>query len=226
MLQDELDPDYMLRDDFNRGIAALKPFALVYDILIFERHLPQAIQLVDRHPNQVFVLDHLAKPRVKARETGPWAENIRSLARRPNVYCKVSGLVTEAEYRNWTEEQLMPYFDIVLQEFGPSRLMFGSDWPVCLVAIGYAQWVSTVERFCSKLSRLRAGANLVRHSYRGVRIVFSASRLITLVELASSLFSGRRSRVGGVCDLAKRLPHLRNSVGIVVRYRNVIDVNR
>lgn len=153
VLQDEPDPDYMLREDFNRGIAALKPFGLIYDILIFERHLPQTIQFVDRHPDQVFVLDHLAKPRVKAGEISPWAERITELAKRPNVYCKLSGLVTEADYHNWTEEQLQRYFDVVLEAFGPKRLMFGSDWPVCLVAVSYARWVAIVERFTEKLSQ-------------------------------------------------------------------------
>ena len=151
ILQDEPDPDYMLREDFNRGITQLKHFALTYDILIYERHLPQTIQFVDRHPDQVFVLDHFGKPRVAAKEMSPWRERIRDLAARPNVYCKLSGLVTEAEYRNWTEEQLKPYFDVVLEAFGPRRLMFGSDWPVCLVATTYTDWVDIVMRFLKKL---------------------------------------------------------------------------
>jgi L-fuconolactonase len=153
VLHDEPDPDYMLRDDFNRGIGVLKAFGLVYDILIYERHLPQTIQFVDRHPGQVFVVDHLAKPRVKAGERSPWAERIRELAQRPNVYCKISGLATEADHRNWTEEQLQPYMDVVLDAFNPRRLMFGSDWPVCLVAISYMDWVALVDRFSSKLSK-------------------------------------------------------------------------
>jgi L-fuconolactonase len=153
VLHDEPDPDYMLRDDFNRGIATLKPFGLTYDILVFERHLPQTIQFVDRHPNQVFVLDHVAKPRVKAKEVSPWAERIRELAKRPNVFCKISGLVTEADFHNWTEEQLKPYMDVVIEAFGPQRLMFGSDWPVCLVAISYNNWVDIVGRFCNQLSQ-------------------------------------------------------------------------
>lgn len=153
VLQDEPDPDYMLRDDFSRGIATLRQFGLTYDILIFERHLPQTIQFVDRHPDQVFVVDHLAKPRVKASELSPWAERINELAKRSNVYCKISGLATEADYHNWTEEQLTPYMDVVLETFGPQRLMFGSDWPVCLLAVPYQGWVEIVDRFCSKLSK-------------------------------------------------------------------------
>jgi L-fuconolactonase len=152
ILHDEADPFYMLREDFNHGIRALKPFKLVYDILIFERHLPQTIEFVDRHPNQVFVLDHLGKPRVRDGVISPWRENIESLAKRPNVYCKVSGLVTEADYTRWTDEQLRPYIDVVIDAFTPSRLMFGSDWPVCLVAASYRQWVDVVTRAISHLT--------------------------------------------------------------------------
>ena len=116
------------------GVALLKDFGLVYDILIFERHLPQTLQFVDRHPDQVFVLDHIAKPRIKEGLLTPWQSNISQLAQRPNVYCKVSGMVTEADWGAWTENQLIPYFDTVFSAFGPKRLMFGSDWPMCLLA--------------------------------------------------------------------------------------------
>ena len=152
VLQDEPDPNYMLRDDFNAGIGALAPFKLAYDILIYERQLPRAIQLVDRHPEQVFVLDHLAKPRVREGLIEPWRENLHELARRPNVYCKVSGLVTEADYRGWTRRQLFPYLETALEAFGPRRLMFGSDWPVCLVACDYPGWHDLVFDFISPLS--------------------------------------------------------------------------
>ena len=152
VLQDEPDPFYMLRDDFNRGIRLLKPYRLAYDILIYERHLPQTIQFVDRHPDQVFILDHLAKPRVGASEMSPWRENIRQLAERPHVYCKISGLATEAEWSNWTEEQLRPYIDVAISAFTPRRLLFGSDWPVCLLAIAYSRWVNVVARAIAALS--------------------------------------------------------------------------
>jgi L-fuconolactonase len=112
----------------------------VYDILIFERHLPQAIEFVDRHPNQVFVLDHIAKPRIAAGELEPWATRIRELARRQNVWCKVSGMVTEAKWEAWSADTLRPYLDTVANAFGPARLMAGSDWPVCLVACEYKGW--------------------------------------------------------------------------------------
>ncbi|MGA8026161.1 MAG: amidohydrolase family protein [Bryobacteraceae bacterium] len=153
VLQDELDPFYALREDFNAGIGALMPLNLAYDILIFGRHLPQTITFVDKHPNQTFVLDHLGKPRVRNGEISPWRENIRDLAMRENVYCKISGLATEANYSSWTEAQLRPYLDTVLAAFGPQRLMFGSDWPVCLVAISYSHWISIVSNAIRSLTQ-------------------------------------------------------------------------
>jgi len=152
VLQGEPDDAYMLRDDFNRGIRALTRRGLVYDILIFERHLPNAVTFVDRHPDQAFVVDHIAKPRIATSELEPWAKNIRELARRPHVACKLSGMVTEADVRTWTPEQLRPYFEVVLEAFGPDRLLFGSDWPVCLAGVGYADWKTTVASALSALS--------------------------------------------------------------------------
>jgi L-fuconolactonase len=152
IVQSEPDDRFILRDDFNRGIKLLKQFGLAYDILIHERHLPPAIEFVDRHPDQVFVLDHLAKPRIRDNLMEPWRKNVRELAQRENVYCKISGMVTEANYEQWTEDQLKPYMETVLEAFGPRRLMFGSDWPVCLVACSYAGWLEIVSRFISRLS--------------------------------------------------------------------------
>ena len=152
VLQGEPDERYMHRADFNRGLAALQLHNLAYDILIFERHLPQSIELVDRHPEQVFVLDHVAKPRIKDNLLEPWRKNIFELAKRENVYCKISGLVTEADYVQWTEAQLQPYVDTVLEAFGPQRLMLGSDWPVSLVACDYSRWVNLVRSWIKKLS--------------------------------------------------------------------------
>jgi L-fuconolactonase len=142
---------------------------LAYDILILERQLPTAIALVDRHPNQTFILDHLAKPRIKEWIMSPWRETIRELARAPNVYAKISGLVTEADYRAWSGEQLRPYIDVALEAFGPQRLMFGSDWPVCLVACGYARWVSLVRSFIETLSPAEQAdimGNTAKRAYR------------------------------------------------------------
>ena len=152
VLQAEPDENYMLGDRFTRVLRQLARRNLAYDILIHERQLPQTIEFVDRHPNQVFILDHLAKPRIKDWIMSPWREQIRDLARRQNVYAKISGLVTEADYRAWSGEQLRPYVDVALEAFGPRRLMFGSDWPVSLVACGYARWVALVRTFIEKLS--------------------------------------------------------------------------
>jgi L-fucono-1,5-lactonase len=152
VLHDELDDLYILREDFNRGTKLLKDFGLRYDLLIFERHLPQTIQFVDRHPNQIFILDHVAKPRVSEGLISPWRENLTELARRENVFCKLSGLVTEASWQSWTEADLDPYLQIALTAFGPERVMFGSDWPVILLGSSYARWADIVQRYISHLS--------------------------------------------------------------------------
>lgn len=144
--------EYMDREDFNAGIAQLRATNLTYDILIVHHQLPAAIRLVDRHPNQVFVLDHIAKPPIRAGELQPWARNLAELARRPNIFCKLSGIVTEADYSTWTYEQILPYMEIALEAFTPARLMFGSDWPVCRVATTYVDWVRTIDRFAETLS--------------------------------------------------------------------------
>jgi L-fuconolactonase len=152
VVQAEPDDAFILRDDFNEGVAALKKFDLVYDILVFERHLPNVIKFVDRHPEQKFVLDHIAKPRIKENLIDDWASLLCQLGQRENVYCKVSGMVTEADYHAWSVEQLKPYWDMALAVFGPQRLMFGSDWPVCLVACEYERWFNTVTELASYLS--------------------------------------------------------------------------
>jgi L-fuconolactonase len=152
VVQDEPDHEFILRDDFNTGVRALADYDLVYDILIYERHLPQAIEFVDRHSNQRFVLDHLAKPRAKDHILEPWSANIQRLAQRENVFCKLSGLVTEADWQSWTDKQLSIYLETVLAAFGPQRVMFASDWPVCLLATSYAKWYEVVSRFCGELS--------------------------------------------------------------------------
>ncbi len=153
VLQDEPDEHYMLREDFNRGISSLRRLDLAYDVLIFERHLPQTIQFVDKHPNQRLIVDHLAKPRVRYNAVSPWQEHLFELAKREHVYCKVSGLATEADHASWTKEQLDVYIDIVLKAFGPKRVMFGSDWPVCLLAIAYGKWVDMVVGAVSQFSQ-------------------------------------------------------------------------
>lgn len=128
------------RPSFNRGIAELTTRGFVYDVLIYADQLPEAVRFVDRHPNQHFVLDHAAKPRIAARELEPWATHMRELARRPGVSCKLSGLVTEADWSVWDLDSLRPYIDICVEAFGAGRLLAGSDWPVCLVASSHARW--------------------------------------------------------------------------------------
>ena len=152
VVQDEPDDAFILDTAFNAGISHLKNHALIYDILIYERQLGPSIQFVDRHPDQVFVLDHIAKPRIGDGVITPWKEQMLELAQRENVYCKLSGVATEAEWTDWTKDQLLPYLEIALEAFGSSRMMFGSDWPVALLAIEYGQWIGLVEKFAAKLS--------------------------------------------------------------------------
>jgi L-fuconolactonase len=152
VIQDEADNNFILDKAFNRGISLLENYKLSYDILIFERHLPQTIRFVDQHPNQVFILDHIAKPLISEGVLSPWDGYIKELSKRENVFCKISGMVTEADYRNWTEDQLQPYLNIVLEAFGPGRLMFGSDWPVCLLGVKYNHWVNIICKFIAELS--------------------------------------------------------------------------
>jgi L-fuconolactonase len=152
VIQDEPDPEFILGKDFNRGISAIKNSGLVYDILIFENQLPNTIKFVDQHPNQIFVLDHIAKPRIRENLLSPWSENLMELARRENVYCKISGMATEADFKHWTNEQLFPYLEVCLESFGAERLMFGSDWPVCMAAVSYSDWLGLVKNYLLKLS--------------------------------------------------------------------------
>lgn len=152
ILHDEADPLYMLREDFQRGLSLLKDHDLRYDLLIFESHLPQAIALVDRHPHQIFIVDHVAKPRIRERRLSPWRENLKELSRRENVYCKLSGMVTEADWNFWSEDDLKPYLETVFQAFTPQRTMFGSDWPVITLAATYEQWLTIVRNSIESMS--------------------------------------------------------------------------
>jgi L-fucono-1,5-lactonase len=152
VIQDEPDASFINRPDFNRGISALQGSGLVFDILIFAKHLSAAVAFVDQHPNQIFVLDHMAKPRIREREIEPWRNHLSELARRENVYCKLSGLVTQADWAAWSEGCLRVYVEIVLAAFGPRRMMVGSDWPVCLLATTYGKWFETVDRLIVSLS--------------------------------------------------------------------------
>lgn len=151
VVQDELDDNFMLREDFQRGIAALRDFDLTYDLLVFPKQLPAAIALAQKFLKQPFVLDHIAKPQIKDGVLSPWREQIRELAKLPNVMCKISGMVTEADWQHWTAGDFKPYLDVVFEAFGPSRLMYGSDWPVCLLAGGYNKVFSLAEDYVSQL---------------------------------------------------------------------------
>ena len=153
VVHDEPDDDFILGRAFNAGVSALKNTKLVYDILIFAKHLPQTIQFVDQHPEQVFVVDHMAKPTITAAaHDKTWEKQIRALAEREQVSCKLSGMVTEVRDDAWSLSLLQPYFEVVLEAFGPERVMYGSDWPVCLLRSEYATWVETVKAFTDTLS--------------------------------------------------------------------------
>ncbi len=154
VLQDEPDDRFALRDDFVRGIGLLQRFDLTYDLLIYPRQLAAAIELVRRFPEQPFVLDHLAKPEIRVGTIEPWQQQIRELATLPNVSCKVSGMVTEANHAAWRPDEFRPYLDTVFEAFGPSRLMWGSDWPVCLLAGSYEQVHSLVDEYARSLSTM------------------------------------------------------------------------
>jgi len=147
VVQDEPDDQFMLRPAFLRGLEALGAFDLAYDLLLYPKHLSVAAKVVQKFPRQRFVLDHIAKPFIKAGRLAPWDEELRVLARFSNVTCKVSGMVTEAAWSQWTPEDFQPYLDVVFDCFGSSRLMFGSDWPVCTLAAHYREVVDLVRDY-------------------------------------------------------------------------------
>jgi L-fuconolactonase len=147
IVQGEPDDRFLLRPEFCRGISALAEFGLGYDILIYPRHLPAAAELAARFPAQRFVLDHLAKPEIRAGEIEAWKRDLHRLASCPNVLCKLSGLVTEADWRGWTAEGMRRYLDVAFEAFGAERLMIGSDWPVCTVAASYGRTMGLVSDY-------------------------------------------------------------------------------
>ena len=150
VVQDEPDDRFLLQPDFVRGIRKLKQFKLTYDLLVFPHQLPAAIELARLCPDQPFVLDHLAKPNIREGTLSPWREQIRELAKSPNVWCKVSGMVTEANWANWKPADFQPYVDVVAEAFGQDRLMFGSDWPVCLLAGDYEMVFKVADDFSAR----------------------------------------------------------------------------
>jgi L-fuconolactonase len=152
VLHDEPDDEFMLRKTFLNGLRQLKRFGLTYDLLLFPRHLPIACNLVKMFPHQLFVLDHIAKPPVRVGKMEPWATGFNRLAEFPNVYCKISGLVTEGDWNFWRAQDFEPYLDVVLNTFGPQRLMIGSDWPVCTLAADYGSVIDLEVDYIAKLS--------------------------------------------------------------------------
>jgi len=166
VVHDEPDDQFMLRADFVRGIGMLAEFDLTYDLLLFPRHLPVACELVGLFPEQPFALDHIAKPLIKDGILEPWATDLRRLAAFPHVYCKVSGMVTEAEWKAWKPADFRPYLDVVFEAFGTQRTMIGSDWPVCTVAGTYPEVMQIVLDYVAQLSETEQadvwGGNAVR----------------------------------------------------------------
>jgi L-fuconolactonase len=151
ILQGE-EPEFMLQSSFVHGIAALQKFNFTYDILIFPKHLAAALQLVKQFPDQPFVIDHIAKPFIKDGLINEWKIGMEALAQYPNVQCKISGMVTEADMRNWKQTDFTPYLDVVTAAFGINRIMYGSDWPVCLSAGSYAAVINIVKDYFSSFS--------------------------------------------------------------------------
>jgi L-fuconolactonase len=170
VVQGEPDERFLLRADFCRGITSLACFDLAYDILVYPRQLPAAIEFVAQFPHQRFVLDHIAKPPITTGELEPWAGLTRELARQPNVCCKLSGMVTEAKWKQWTAEDFRPYLDVVLEAFGPERLMIGSDWPVCTLSADYASTMRIVKDFIAQLSHAEKDAILGGNCARFYRL--------------------------------------------------------
>ncbi len=157
-VHDEPDPDWLLRDDVHRGLVAVRDAGLAFDLLVREPQLPAARAVAEEIPELRFVIDHLAKPGIAERELDAWSRAMAPFAKVPNVSCKVSGMVTEADWQRWTTDDLQPYVDLVLEWFGPARLMFGSDWPVCLLAAPYAEVIAAARSLLDDLSSAEQAA--------------------------------------------------------------------
>jgi L-fuconolactonase len=157
VLQSEADKALMLKPAFMRGISMLKQFGFTYDILIFADQLKYIPGFVDAFPDQKFVIDHIAKPRIKYSKIEEWEKDISVVAKHENVYCKISGMVTEANWKRWKKEDFNPYIDTVVETFGIQRIMYGSDWPVCLVAASYKKVLDIVQEYFSSFSKTEQG---------------------------------------------------------------------
>lgn len=160
LVQAESDPGWLQRTDVERGLRAVAARGLGYDILVLAHQLPQAIRLAERHPNLPLVLDHAGKPPLARGDLADWERQVRRLAAHPHVVCKLSGLITEADHDRWTPADIRPVWDVLLSAFGPARLMFGSDWPVCVLAGGWDRWADTVDELLEGCSEAEARAVL------------------------------------------------------------------
>ena len=154
VVQGEPDHNFLLRPNFSRGISLLEKYNFTYDILVFPHQLGSVLEFVKKFPNQKFVIDHIAKPYIKDGYFEGWATMMTAIGKHENVSCKMSGMVTEAEYNTWTPEQIHPYMNVALEAFGSSRILFGSDWPVCLVAGNYSKIKKLTTNFISQLSQI------------------------------------------------------------------------
>lgn len=153
IVHDEPDDEFILREDFVKGVSKLAKYDLTYDILIFPRHIRNSVEFVKKFPEQSFVVDHIAKPFIKNGQIEPWKSNMEEFGSFENVYCKISGMVTEADWQNWKKQDFHVYMETVLDIFGADRLMFGSDWPVCEVAAEYNRVLEIAMDFIGKLSQ-------------------------------------------------------------------------
>lgn len=163
IVQAEAD-SFMLHEDFQNGISKLEQFNLIYDILIFPPQLDATITLVNKYPNQKFVVDHMAKPFIKEGKINQWKAKIIELAKAPNVYCKISGMTTEADWTTWITSDFNPYFDVIFKAFGTNRVLYGSDWPVCLLSSTYKEQLSVVENYIAKFSQKEKEAIMGRNA--------------------------------------------------------------
>jgi L-fuconolactonase len=154
VIHDEPKLDFMLQSSFMKGVSVLKNYSYTYDILIFAEHLPSTLTFVKSHQNQPFVIDHIAKPNIKSGEIDIWKKQIKEVATFENVHCKISGMVTEADWQNWRKEDFTKYLDMVVEAFGTKRIMYGSDWPVCTLAANYEQQFNIVKEYFASFSEV------------------------------------------------------------------------
>ncbi|MDY7396982.1 amidohydrolase family protein, partial [Aureibaculum sp. 2210JD6-5] len=166
IVQGEPDPNFLLRPDFSNGISKLGKYNFTYDILVFPHQLGTVLEFVKKFPNQKFVIDHIAKPYIKDGFYDGWAVLMTEIAKQGNVYCKLSGMTTEADYEQWTPNQIKPYIDLVLNVFGSERILFGSDWPVCLVAGNYQKTKALVTDFIATFSKTEQEAIMGKNAVR------------------------------------------------------------